>query len=635
MAYTREINLDEATQTRLAAYIDDELIRHYSERGDFVSQIDRWQIDYDATPSTTEGTFPFKGAAMIIIPLAAITVEAIYARTMTTMFALSQIVSCKPMSSQWADHARPVEKFLDQELMKRIGIHKPLGSSILELIKYGTGVAKTGYCKITKTAVRELEDGKEEEFEVTIKQNATVDSIPFSRFLMPFVYQDPQTAAWCGEEHEYTPYEMRLHEVGGLFKKDTVKKLSAHYSTAPASGIMGNNEQKERSEAEEKREPVWPLKLKAVELWMAFDVDGSEDLYNKEAQRVALEGGDMDERLTNKFDKEIVVHYHPDSKTFLSCRYNWHLDLRRPYESGVYFPVEHRWVGLGVCKQVEQFQREITTQHRQRIDNATLANCRMLKISTLSKYGPDEPLFPGKIWFVDDVNQIDSFQLGEIYPSAYSNENMSLQYLQQRTGINEQNLGMPQVGTPGTATSDLARIQEGNKKGDYTYSNIKQFSDRVIQSTILNIKQFGAKAEIYYETVEGGQLVKDFFSQDYEKIKEQLLLEISIAGQKDNRLLDRQNQQQIAQLLTGYYDSMIGLAQAKQDPALLARIVDAGMRAGTETMKQILESFDVRNIDRIIVGELLNGGTATQVPPTAGSPGITGAIQGSGSVQPS
>jgi hypothetical protein len=622
MAYTRELNLDADTEERLISYIEDEITRHYAERGDYIKQIQDWQIDYNAAPSEVEGTFPFKGSATLIIPLAAINVEAIHSRIMTTAFAISQFVSCKAMSQKWMDHARPVEQFLDQELLKRVGIYTPLNDSILEIVKYGTGVVKTGYCNLTKTAVRDLGDGKEEEFMVTVKRGATVDAVPIARFLMPFPYQDPQTSSWCGEEHDWTPYELRQHENGGLVKKGTMEKLSAHFSSSPnPEGNSGSEVEQNQAELEG-REPLWPEKLDIIEWWGAFDVEGNQKL---------LENGQVDsEQFTNGFDKEIVVLYCRNNKSIISIRYNWNQDLSRGYHTGKYFPVEHRWPGIGVCKQVEQFQREITTQHRQRIDNATLANCRMIKVSTLSKYGPDEPIFPGKMWFVDNKDDIDSFQLGEIYPSSYSNENSSTLWLQQRTGINEVTLGMPQVGTPGTATSDMARIQEGNKKFDFVYRNIKNFCTGVVKSTVLNIKQFGPRAEVYYEIVENGVMVKEFFEQDYEHIKDGLLLDIVVAGQQDNKLLDRQNAQQIAQMLTGYYDSMMALAQQSGDQALMMKITQQGMIAATEAMKQFLESFDFKNVDRLIVNEVLNGNRAVQIPQAGGVGGNPGNEQAPG-----
>src|SRR5690606_3910958 len=125
--------------------------------------------------------------------------------------------------------------------------------------------------------------------------------------------------------------------------------------------------------------------------------------------------------------------------------------------------VEGIWPGIGVAKQVEQFQAEATTIHRQRLDNATLANMAQIVIKKGSGYGPGEPIFPGKMWFVQEVqNDIKEFKLSEVYPSSYANEQAIIGYFEKRTGVNEVILGLPQEGTPGTATSDLARLAEGN-----------------------------------------------------------------------------------------------------------------------------------------------------------------------------
>jgi hypothetical protein len=352
----------------------------------------------------------------------------------------------------------------------------------------------------------------------------------------------------------------------------------------------------------------FPNTIDWVEFWCAFDVDGSRKA------------------------KEICVHYHRESRTIMSVRYNWHSDLRRPYRTGVYFPIEHRWRGIGICKKNEQFQREVTTQHRQRLDNATLANMRMIKVSKLSGYGPREPIFPGKMWFVDDMSHVETFQLGEIYPSSYQNEQATAIYSQQRTGVNETNLGMPQVGTPGTATSDLARIQEGNKKFDFVYANHKDFSNEIIMDIAENVQQFGPRRVQYYEEVEGGDLVKAFFDMPVGFVRDGLLISLKAAGQQQNKLIDRQNWQQISVMLQQYYQGLVDLAMPLGDKQLLQTIFYKGMGAATEAMRQIFESFDIRNIDRMIVRELedkIHAGLAAQTggPLPGGAGGPAGAVE--------
>lgn len=604
MAYPRELKLDKDTEDRLIKYIDDELTNHYAERGDHIDDLLRWQKDYWAKPLTEKAKFPFSGAATLIIPLTAIAVEAVHSKIMTTMFGQAQFVSAHALAPEWEGALRQVERFMDRELLDVMKIRRPLGDCFLECVKFGTMIGKSSYEKVVKTGIR-VRGGVEEEFDVTVRDGAVFDAVPDSRFLMPYSAKDPQSAPWVGEEHQASWYEVEQMERSGLFREGTIinsndgtlpgnegegieasnmrfSRLRAYFATS-SGGTMGDEGGRKFDNNQDQLqnvEPVMPKSIDWVELWLAYDIDGKGKT------------------------KEIVVHYHRGARCLMSARHNWHNDLSRPYDINVYFPLEHRWRGFGICKKNEQFQKEITTQHRQRLDNATLANMRMIRINKMTNYGPGEPIFPGKMWFVDNKDDIDTIQLGEIYPSAYNNEQATLIYSQQRTGINEVTLGMPQVGTPGTATSDLARIQEGKAKSDFVYQNCREFADAIINRTAANIQQFGPRQIQYYDLTEGGALVKQFFTMPAAYIRDGLLLRMKASGQQQNKIVDRQNWQQVAAMLQQYYGNLIQIAMPMQNPQLLMLIFQRALGASTEAMRQILESFDIRNIDRIIVKEL-------------------------------
>jgi hypothetical protein len=586
MPYPRELVLDQETEDRLIAYIEEELTNHYAERSGHIEDLQRYQRDYWAKPTNEVATFPFRNAATIVIPLDAIAVEAIHARVDRTMFALDQFVSAKAISPEWEHVDRAVERHLDYELMVQMRIRKPLTSCFLESEKFGTMTGKVGYVREEKWSVREI-GGIEQDFRVVTKNGPQFDAVSDARFLMPHSALDPQTAHWCGEEHEDTPYRVMMLEQAGFFKEGTILGEDAKLrqwatQTSPQSGAEGGQKFDNTQKTLENTKSQWPKTINWLELWIAFNVDGDPD-------------GRM---------REIVVHYHRDARCLMSTRYNWNHDLRRPYPQNVYFPVEHRWRGIGICKMNEQFQKEITTQHRQRIDNATLANMRMIKIHKLSQYGPNEPIFPGKMWFLDNMDHLETIQMGEIYPSSYQNENAAMVFSQQRTGVNEATLGMPQAGTPGTATAEMARVQEGNKKFDLIFANMKEFATDVITDTASVIQQFGPRRVEYYNTAENGQLVKQFYDMPAELIRNGLLISLKASGQTQNKILDRQNWQQIAQFINMYYNGLMQLAMPTGDKKLIGSILYKGMGAATEAMRQIFESYDIRNIDRLIVKEL-------------------------------
>ena len=600
--YPRLLNLGTEIEERLKTYLDNALLDHQAERGAMVDDLIRAQKDYWAKPLTETRTFPFKGAANIIIPLTAIAFEAVHARTMTQLFPPNQKVNVKARLQEYADIAPKVESFLNDEL-PRIKFKKNLESAIIEIEKLGTGVARSDYCKLVKYGMFEV-NGEEQQVPVVVKQGATIDTVALSRFLMPFVANNPQDSPWCGEELSWTEAAIKLHEESGLFYKGTHEKLGGFY-TLNTQQTQGSKFEASQ-QALENRTPTWPARINFVYLWLGFQV---------------AEDGPM---------REIVVHYCPEARILMSVRYNWYKDLRRPYRTGVYFPVEHRWTGIGICKQNEQFQKEVTTQHRQRLDNATMANMRMMKISRLSGYGPNEPIFPGKMWFLDDMTHMDSVQMGEVYPSAYNNEQQSLLYSQQRTGVNEVTLGMPQVGTPGTATGDIQRVQEGKKKYDYTFSNIKDFADEILIDVLCNIQQFGPKNLNYY-TTKDGMLVQQLLTLPEDYIRDALVLEVKLADSVDNNVMDAQRWTQIAGMINQYYTSLLALAQQVGDPQLFAMISQKAMSAASEAMKQIAEASELSNIERIVMMELIENGTKAVGP--GNTPALSGQI-GSGNAGP-
>lgn len=578
--YPRLLNLDEATEESLLGYLNDEVVRHNMERQDPIQILLDQQKDYWAEPSLKVRKFPFLGASNLVIPLNAIAAESVQARVMTTVWASTPVVAANIRDPEFSRAEHPLENWLDYELRHNMDARCMMNSSCFETVKYGTGVGKSDYLKLVKKAVRHNAAGEREEFPVVIRDGATLDPIAYANFVMPHHAQDPQTAPWCGEVMNRTPFGIKNLEQSGLFYEGTFESLTDFFRTRSREGTSLERRFKTGQEDLEKAESIFPELVDFYLLYLSFDVDDDDKL------------------------EEIVVWYHHDSRRLMAARYNWNEDLRRPYRIVQYIPVEHRWRGLGISKQNSQFQKEVTTIHRQRLDNATIANMRMFKINRLSGYGPKEPIFPGKMWFLDDMSHVETIQLGEIYSSSFSNEQSAVIYSQQRTGVNEVILGMPQVGTPGTATGDLARIQEGNKKFDYSMDNIRDWLSTLTMDVVLNVKQFGPRHPDYFAHAEGGQEVLKLLAQSISKIRSGILFEVKAAGQQQNRLLDRNNWQQIGALTNQYYVSMIQLAINANRPDIVTLILNKGMIAATEVMKQVLESFDVRSINRILVTEV-------------------------------
>ena len=357
--YPRELNLGAEEESKLIQYLNYEIDTHNGERSALVQELIDYQNDYIAKPRTEVKSFPFRGAANIVIPITAIVVESVAARVLTRLFGLDQFVSAQVVD-QFSQLDRPLEKYMDWEMIDMMDFRKKITGPVFEWIKLGNCVAKIDYARRVKNVVRNI-GGSEEVYDVVVSNGPELIGIPVANYLMPFNSQDPQTANWCGEIHRANKNKFKDLCESGLLKKDSYDKLDGYF-LAMSQGSGPSDAYKQNIESKTNTTEAWPNELEWYEIYLSWNVDNDP----------------------KKKRKEIVVHYHRISQAILSIRYNWYSDVRRPYRIASYIPLEYRWRGIGVGQQSKEFQKEITVQHRQRLDAGTLANANMIKVKKLT-----------------------------------------------------------------------------------------------------------------------------------------------------------------------------------------------------------------------------------------------------------
>jgi len=606
------LELEPEVEERLNFWIEEEIRRAWTEREGLLEDWTNWQKQYWATPASKEKNFPFRRAANIVVPLTAIAVEAVHARIMNTLFTVEPFWSVRPQAKAWINTAPFFEEFLQTEAMNPTGldVYKFSNHSMMELIKLGTCIGKSGYERITKKALDPRSDGTIEDRFVEVRNSATLEYVPLANFLIRIGEFDPQTSPWCGEEHVFTWAQLKNLAANKRIMASKLIKIKDFWTSSEAGRTAGDAQTlKDEVDKLSNQEPIWNEDFKTQEIWATFDIDG------------------------DGFDEEIVVDYHYESRTILSIRSNWYSDLHRPYRSAVYVTVEGRFYGIGVGKQNEQFQSEVTTIHRQRLDNATLANMRMLVLKKTTGYGPKEPIFPGKMWFADDPKDIQVLQLSEVYNSAFANEDVLVRYSEKRTGVNEVLLGLPQQGTPGTATGDLARIAEGNKRFDLVLRNIRRFLSLLGQDVAANYQQFGDQQRHWLMLGEDGVFVEQVLNMPPQLVRDGALIELTASSSIVNRQVEQQNWISLFTVISSYYDRIIQLGQLFGDETL-ALVARRAVIASDEAARRLFDTFGIVETERLL---LLGGPESGQTSITTGDPGRAnggpeGGSQGSGQI---
>jgi hypothetical protein len=561
----RQLDPDPEIQAELISYIETELAHHFGERGDLEARWIREQNDFWAEASADSEELPVIGFASLIVPLTAIAVEAIHARDMGQMFGLKELVSIE-VAPEHNNIRSDLDKLFNHQFLNEMDFRKVIESPLLQMTKHGTAIGMAGY-KEVKTQYVKIQDDKEIKVPVYRKKGVCIEGIDISDFIMPFYAMDVADAPWVGHRFKVSEYTLKQMVASSLLAEDAYVKLNGHYQNITTESNIEQNIEEQTDTS-----PIFPMEIPLYRILLDYDVDG-DGVFSS-----------------------IEIVFHRESRQLLSICY--HED--RDYEKGVYIPMEYRWFGYGVAKQNESFQEEVTAQHRQRLDNATIANMAMFKVKKSASWiKDDDRIFPGKKWYVENMDDIEPMFIGDVKASAYNNENQVVIYSQQRTGVNELTLGMPGVGTPGTASDSLARVQESNRKFDYTYNNKKDFANRLIYRASQHIIQYGAVQREVFEILPQGAEVEIFLRQK-EKLTNKLFFNIQLAGAKNNKVLDRNTYTQLAGMQTQYWTQTMALAQNLQDPMLVQEMTKAALRAADMINLEILRAFDVPNPEKLI-----------------------------------
>lgn len=609
--WPRMINLEAEVEADLKLWLDEEISQHLLERSDLVDQWSKYQNQYWAEPKEEVKNFPFARAANIVIPLTAIAVEAAHARLINTLFSVKPFWSVRPKSKAWIKVHKPTERYLQSEAesAETLDVFKFCDQSILELIKLGTAVGKSGYKREFRKSMRFYGDEDEEPHYYEAYNGATLEYVPVANFMMRLNETEPQESSWCGERHKASWAQLKRMVQGGQMIEESVDYISTWWVDAMSADELGDPDKVKRVVQEiSDTEPLWTSEFRFYEIWCSFDVDG------------------------DGWNEEIVLDYHKDSGTILSIRYNWYDDLHRPYRINTYFPVEGIWPGIGIGRQNEQFQAEVTTIHRQRLDNATLANMAQIVLGKNTGYGPGEPIFPGKMWFVDDpMRDIQEFKLSEVYPSSYANEESVVRYSEKRTGVNEIILGLPQEGTPGTATGDLARLAESNKRFDHVLKGARRWLSLLGLDVLANYQQFGNQEMHWLYLGEEGKYVEAVLQMPPELARKGVAVELTVTDSITNRDVEQRQWMQLFQIVTNYYAQVLTyvqiISQLQGDPTPMLEVSQRALMTADEALRRLLETFNIIDPESFTLTQEGDGDQS-------GGPGSAAGTVGGGQVGP-
>ena len=225
--------------------------------------------------------------------------------------------------------------------------------------------------------------------------------------------------------------------------------------------------------------------------------------------------------------------------------------------------------GEGLAETVEHLQEEISTIHNQRIDNATIANLRIILVRRLfAGLRPGDRLWTGKIVKVPESvkEDVGTLQLGEVYPSTERAEVMAMQYVERvAPGAGEQATGSASPVTRTTATAQMAVLEELNRMFDMPIKNLRESLTEVSEqhTDLFTIVGTGGLAEELLGPV-NGKLVDEGLRQPSELLRRRLKIQVQSTRASLNKEVEFQSQIAVFQLVLQMW------AQIREEATLTA-----------------------------------------------------------------
>lgn len=568
--------LDPRAERTLAEYLCSEIEQALRERKDLEDTWTRQERAYRAKPEEEQKQFPFVGAANLVIPVIATDVDTIYSQMMGMLFASDNVWTARPLNDVMVDYAPRIQEFLQWAQDAELGVYDAAADWCLELCKLGTAILKQRYTRETKKVYqwRETDQGLiEQHLRLLWKDHPTVEHVALIDFLLPAASRSIQLAPWCAERLRLTWGQLQNRIRAGIYRdSDNLARWWAKDNVS--------NYDKTREELDQYR-PSFGDRFEIWEGWLDFDVSGTGD------------------------PCAVVATMHLPTKTVLRVDFNPFFNQEKPYSAARYLRQDKRFYGIGLCEMLEQFQEEVSAMHNQRLDNATLANSSMFKARKNIGIKQNEPVFPGRWFLLDNLEDVAPMPMGQRYDSTIQNESLTMTYASQRTGKNDYITGDATAAVGyATATTNVQQYREARKRMDQVMREVRTCWGEAGTRVLELYQQFNQHGKEFLAMgPTEGQLVHAVLQFPLDLIRASVGVELTATSEKLNKDIQIRTDTIIMQMLMQYYQQVmmaLSYAMNEQLPPVIRQTAVEMVQGGSKLMKRIMENYGEQDSDQLI-----------------------------------
>ena len=615
------VQLSEKDRQWLPQYLSGELEEALYAHELKLEWIDESNRLYMGDPVTVRKTFPWDGAANLVIPLVGITVDSIVARIMNTIFAVQPFWSAQALIKDLEPVVNPLQDFIEWSRVNEMDMYHQVRSWCVEIVKHGWAYLKvywesyTQRTFIIKNGAARPQDG--------IVRRPQIQHVLLADIICQAGIEDELLQAeWLGHRIRLTDGQMLWRKHDKVYQD--VDKIIAHKAqmTPMEEKVMENELEKNAPRPKDKLNTLY-------EIYADLPLGGSS------------------------LPVPVMITWHHETKTIARCVYNPDITGERPFKKGKFIDREGKRDGIGISRQLSLLQEEISTLHNQQVDNATLANTRFF-VGRRGVVRNGTRVWPGRFLTVPDPQRdVTTLPMADVYPSMRALETSCLAYAERRSGVADYQLGRESnvLGNRATATGTLALIQEGNRRFDLNVRDVRECLGAVGKKVLLLNAQFRPTGMAYFVKGQDGELIERVLDLPEEFIADGIGMELTASTATINREIEKQGLLSLMGTLTQYYQQLIqisGIAMNPQSPPPVQQLALQMADGARYLMSMIVQTFEIRAVDTLLPPSLADqlesqgapqgapppppGGGPAQPggPPLNGAPGPPGPAMGIG-----
>lgn len=571
------LKLSEDRQKFICDFLQENIKTALDNRSGLEKKYEKWTNQFEAKPDKEVKNFPFEKASNLVVPMQSITVNALVARHIQSINASRPFWTVTPLSSKWTDYAMPNQRLMDYAQRFEMKMIANLVPFLYDQGNLGTAFAKVAWIRETYQNKTYNDDGEIILYEQERSDGPRFIPIHPSDFIMPTTsIQSLQDCPWVAHRFRLNWWTILRRSKG----------IDPAYINTEKIKSWFKQEADEKTDKDEQREHLFRSEnvreYELFEVWAEFDYD-DDGIY-----------------------EQCVFTYSLDANTLVRPTLNPFIHGWRPFVSNQCFPRPHRVLGIGYGQKLERLQEGISTAANQAIDNASLANARCLKAKRNSGIKPGVKIYPGKVFTLADMGDLETFQLGDIYPSSAMIINFLRDFSERDTGVSDYSLGKESqvVGSAATATSTLALIQEGSKMFDFLLTNLRQTLNEVAYQVYSLYAQFKPSGLVFSLEGDDAKLVEETWKAPEGDVRKGLQFDLTASSAYVNAALERESWVQLFSLLQGYYSKIFEATQVifePQAPPQLKVLAGKMAASGQLVMQRILEKWNILDSDRLLI----------------------------------